>query len=219
MNMYRAIIVGASGLIGSKLLTKLIESNEISGILSISRTELSLSDPKLTQLVLNFDDLAMYAREIKGDIIYSCLGTTKTQTPDPVLYRKIDYEYPLQIAGMGLKNDVSQIHIVTSLGANPGSSNSYLKLKGELEEKLIALKYKSVHIYQPSFLTGKREKPRILEGILNPVMRLIDPILVGPLKKYRSIEAETVANAMFNQSLKDLSGHFIYPSIEIQNLA
>ena len=170
-------------------------------------------------MVINFDNLPKYSADITGDVIFSCLGTTRNKTPDAASYRKVDLAYPLEIAKIGLLNGVTQFHIVTSLDSNPKSSNSYLKLKGELEEKLKKLNYPGLYIYQPSFLKGDRKESRISDKIMKPLSRLIDPLLLGPLKKYRSIKAEKVAQAMINQSLKKLKGTFTYPSTQIQELA
>jgi len=216
---HQVILVGASGLIGSHLLTALIESAEISEILLLLRSPLNTTDSKVRELIVNFDELEGFASDIKADIIYSCLGTTKDATPDSNLYRKIDLEYPLKLAGIGKKNGIKQFHLVSSMGANAKSSSSYLKLKGELEEKLIELSLQSLHIYQPSLLTGNRREYRLGEKIAIPIFKLIEPLLIGSLKKYRSIKAETVARAMLNQSLKEIRGTFIYPSTQIQELA
>lgn len=216
---YRVILVGASGLIGSHLLSLLIESAEISRIILLLRKPLNISDPKVQELIVNFDELENFSNEVSGDIIFSCLGTTKAATPDTAQYRKIDLEYPLKLAEIGIRNGVSQFHLVSSLGANALATNSYLKLKGELENELKKLSIPSLHIYRPSLLTGKRKESRFLEKFAISAFKLIDPLLIGPLKNYRSIKAETVAGAMFNQSLKDLKGTFIHPSIQIQELA
>ncbi|MDP3467135.1 MAG: NAD(P)H-binding protein [Daejeonella sp.] len=216
---HQVILVGASGLIGSHLLTQLIESVEISRILLLLRKPLHISAHKVQELIVNFDELEHYSSDIKGDVIFSCLGTTKAATPDSDLYRKIDLEYPLKLAEIGTRNGVSQFHLVSSLGANALASNAYLKLKGELENELKNLSISSLHIYQPSLLTGNRKESRLGEKFAISVFKLINPLLIGPFKKYRSIEAETVARVMLNQSLKDLKGTFIYPSIKIQKLA
>ena len=216
---YRVILVGASGLIGSNLLSELIQSEEISGVLLLVRRSTGITNTKVKELILNFDELNTYLSEIQGDIIYSCLGTTKRETPDSKLYRKIDLEYPLNLAKLGMKNGVSQFHIISSLGSDSESSNSYLKLKGELEQELKKLNIPSLHIYQPSFLIGDRKENRLADKIMKPIFRLIDPLLIGPLKKYRSIKAADVAKVMLSQSVKDLKGAFIYPSIKIQELA
>ena len=120
----------------------LIASYQISDILLLLRRPLDLSHTKIHQLVINFNDLYVNSADIQGDIIFSCLGTTRGETPDPELYKKIDMEYPLCIARYGLENGVSQFHIISSIGADASSISSYLKLKGELENDL--KKYKSI---------------------------------------------------------------------------
>jgi uncharacterized protein YbjT (DUF2867 family) len=216
---YQVILVGASGLIGSNLLSLLIESDEISRILLLVRKPLKVSNQKVQELIVNFDELEKFRSEIMGDIIYSCLGTTKAANPDTDQYRKIDLEYPLKLAEIGVKNGISQFHLVSSLCANHTASNSYLKLKGELEKELKQASILSLHIYQPSLLTGNRKESRKLEKLATSAFKLIDPLLIGPLIKYRSIKAETVAQAMLNQSIKNIQGTFTYPSIKIQELA
>lgn len=216
---YKVILVGASGLIGSNLLSMLIESDEISRILLLVRKSLKITNHKVQELIINFDELEKYSSEMRGDIIYSCLGTTKAASPDKNLYRKIDLEYPIKLAEIGVKNGIAQFHLVSALDANAAATNSYLKLKGELEKELKKISIISLHIYQPSLLTGNRIESRTAEKIAISAFKLIDPLLRGPLKKYRSIKAETVAQAMLNQSLKNLKGTFTYPSILIQELA
>jgi uncharacterized protein YbjT (DUF2867 family) len=216
---YSVILVGSSGLIGSNLLSELIQSEAISEILLLVRRSTDVSSSKVKELIVNFEKPNSYSIGIQADIIYSCLGTTKSETPNSSLYRQIDLEYPLNLAKLGQKNGVAQFHIISSLGADAGSSNSYLKLKGELEQELKKLSISSLHIYQPSFLIGERKKDRLADKIMKPVFRLIDPLLIGPLKKYRSIKAADVARVMLNQSIKDLKGTFTYPSIKIQELA
>ncbi len=216
---YSVILVGSSGLIGSNLLSELIQSEAISEILLLVRRSTDVSSSKVKELIVNFEKPNSYSIDIQADIIYSCLGTTKSETPNSSLYRQIDLEYPLNLAKLGQKNGVAQFHIISSLGADAGSSNSYLKLKGELEQELKKLTISSLHIYQPSFLIGERKKDRLADKIMKPVFRLIDPLLIGPLKKYRSIKAADVARVMLNQSIKDLKGTFTYPSIQIQELA
>ena len=216
---HKVILVGGSGLIGSHLLQALIKSTEVSEIVLLLRKPLNISDKKIKQLLVNFDNLSNYKADLQGDIIFSCLGTTKSLSPDADVYRKIDLEYPLQLAKIGIENGASQFHIVSSLGANSKSSNGYLRLKGDLEEELKKLPFKSLHIYQPSLLTGLRKEFRFGEKVAFAIFGLIDPLLIGPLRKYRSIKAETVAGAMLKQSLKELRGIFTYPSLQIQELA
>lgn len=216
---YKAIIIGASGLIGSELVKQVSTSDEFNEIVLLTRRQLNIYNNKTRQIVVNFDHLADIEKEISGDVIFCCLGSTRSKTPDQKEYRKIEYDYTVHIAEIGLKNQVRQFHYISSLGADPSSSNSYLKLKGEVEERLKQLPFESLHIYQPSYLTGDREEKRMDDKIMQPLMQIIDPLLFGNLRKFRSIPAETVAKAMLNQSLKNQKGTFIYPSNIIKQLA
>lgn len=216
---HKVIIVGASGLIGSNLLSQLITSEDITEITILVRKQLGISNPKLKEIVIDFENLNEYASQIQGDILFCCLGTTKSKTPNAQEYRRIDLDYPLSLAKISLQNRVSQFHLVSSMGANPESNSAYLKLKGELETELKKLNIKSIHIYQPSFLEGNRRETRLIEKIMLPLMKLINPLLLGNWENYRSIKAETVAKAMINQSKKELTGIFTYQSKQIKELA
>jgi uncharacterized protein YbjT (DUF2867 family) len=216
----KAIIAGASGLIGGLLLDILLQSPAYQHVVILVRKELPVQHKKLKQLVVDFEAPGSYAAEITGHAIFSCLGSTRKKTPDPAVYRKIDHDYPLQLAQMGVKNGVNQYHLVSALGANPASSTFYLKTKGETEEAIKKAGVACFHIYQPSLLTGDRkENGRTEEGIATVIMKIINPLLIGSLKKYRSIAAETVAMAMYKQSLNHQEGLFIHPSDQIKELA
>jgi uncharacterized protein YbjT (DUF2867 family) len=211
----KAIIAGASGLIGSKLLNILLQQPNYDEILILVRKELPIADKKLVQLVVDFEKLDEYARAITGHAAFCCLGSTKKKTPDLVEYRKIDHDYPLKLAQLAMQNGIEQYHLVSAIGANSKSSNFYTKMKGETEEDIQKVGLKCLHIYQPSVLTGGRKESRPAERFAIGLMKVIDPILISGLKKYRSIPAETVAQAMFNESKKKEEGVFIHSSDKI----
>ena len=197
----KAILLGASGLIGSCLLELLLASDRFSSVIIFVRKPLGLKNKKLTEVVTDFSELSKLKELINGDIVFSCLGSTKSKTPDLREYRRIDHDIPVTIAKYAEENHVAQFHLVSSLGANSNASNFYSKMKGETEDDIKKASISSIHIYQPSLLRGKRKEDRFLEKLALQITKVIDPLLVGSLKKYRSIEIEKVAQAMFNQSL------------------
>jgi len=215
---YKAIIAGASGLIGGILLDILLQQPDYDEVLVLVRKELPIRHPKLTQLVIDFDRLGDYEGQIKGHVVFSCLGSTMKKTPDHSVYRKIDHDYPLRLAQIALQNGIGQFHLVSSMGANAASSFFYTKLKGETEDDIKKVGLQRLHIYRPAFLIGDRKGTRPFEGFLSGLMRAIDPLLIGALKKYRSIPAATVALAMYKQSLKNEDGVFIHSSDNIKQL-
>lgn len=213
-----AIIAGATGSIGSCLLRQLLDDPHYTKITALVRKEMPLQHPRLVQLVVDFNHLDNHQEHIKGDVVFCALGTTKNKTPDKEQYRKIDYQYPLDLAFIALQNGAAQYHLVSALGANEKSAIFYSKLKGEVERDLKTIPFKAIHIYRPSLLDGDRKERRITESIMIKMMHLINPLLIGSLKKYRSIKIEKVASAMLKQSLKPLNGTYTYDSDEIERL-
>jgi len=216
---YKAVIAGASGLIGSNLLKILLNQPEYSEVLILVRKAMPLQHKKLVQLVIDFDDLDKHAESITGHAVFSCLGTTNKQTPDKAEYKKIDHDYPLQLAQLAKQNGVKQFHLVSAIGANAHSSFFYVKLKGELERDLKKVGLDALHIYQPAMLIGDRHsKQRSWEKIIGGMFEVIDPLLIGGLKKYRSIKGSQVAEAMYKKSLDDTPGTFTYTTDIIKTI-
>lgn len=214
----KAIIIGASGLIGRELLTLLLADSHFETVKIFVRKSINIKHPKLTEVISDFNDLNSLKSEFYGDALFCCLGSTKSKTPDLNQYRKIDHDYPLFFAEEGLKNGLQQFHLVSALGADAKSSNFYTKMKGETEEAIKRLGIPSLYIYQPSFLSGNRSEKRAMEKFVLSIMKLIDPLLVGSLKKYQTISAITVAKAMINESIKNKRGIFVHKSDQIKEL-
>jgi uncharacterized protein YbjT (DUF2867 family) len=216
---YKAVIAGASGLIGSYLLEILLKASEYDEVVILVRKATGIKDKKLKEIILDFDKLEDYKNDINGHAVFCCLGTTNNKTPDRALYKKIDHDYPVTLAKLAQANGVEQYHLVSSIGADINSSTFYTKLKGETEEDIKTVGLKTLHIYQPSFLKGDRKEFRLMEKILIGLSYIIDPLLIGSLKKYRSIPAKTVAMAMYNESMNKKEGVFIHTSDNIKLIA
>lgn len=219
MQMKRVIVAGASGLIGSELIKLLLVNPNFHEVLAFVRKPLAISHLKLTQISTNFDDLEDVREAFYGDSVFCCLGSTIKKTPDLADYRKVDHDYPVKLAELSEQHKISQFHLISALGANSNSNQFYLKLKGDTEESIKKCFSRSLHIYQPALLTGNRLEKRRFEKTFIFLVKIVNPLLVGSLRKYRSIKATTVGQAMINQTLKNLEGVHTYPSNIIENLA
>lgn len=215
---YKAIIAGASGLIGSNLLTILLQQQQYSEVVVLVRKALPIRHPKLVQLIINFDDLDKYANAINGHALFSCLGTTRSQTPDTDEYRKIDHDYPVKLAQLAKNGGVKHFHFISAIGADRSSANSYLKLKGEVEHDIEMIGIPVLHIYRPAILNGERNTSRPAEKIFNFIFDIVNPLLIGGLKKYQSIKAPVLAWAMYKKSLDDTEGTFIHTTDKIKQI-
>jgi uncharacterized protein YbjT (DUF2867 family) len=205
----KAIVAGATGLIGSQLLQILLQADTYNEVLILVRKKLDITHSKLTQLVLDFDLIETHSLSITGDAVFSCLGTTKNKTPDRREYYKIDHDYPLRLAKLAQANGVKQFHLVSAIGANPNSGTFYIKLKGETERDISALNFYSSFMYEPSMLTGREYETRYGEVFFEGLFKIVNHLLIGKWKKYRSVSGAAVAKAMYDQSLKDGPGKWI----------
>ncbi|MGZ3754856.1 MAG: oxidoreductase [Mucilaginibacter sp.] len=213
---HKAVVVGGSGLIGRLLINLLLKSAEYNEVVSLGRKKITSKNNRLTQHIVDFNSLDSHADLIDGDVVFCCLGSTRKKTPDLDEYRIIDHDYPVKLAEIAHSHGASQFHLVSALGANKNSSNFYSKMKGETEEDIKAIGLKCLFIYQPSLLTGHRHEQRSMERIAIVMMAILNPFLIGSLRKYRSIPAETVAKAMYKQSLQKKKGVHIYTSDKIK---
>jgi uncharacterized protein YbjT (DUF2867 family) len=211
-----ALVIGASGLVGTQLLQQLCASEAYSQVTALVRKPLSTTHPKLTQELVNFDNLEQAASRINAQDIFCTLGTTIRVAGSQEAFRKVDYEYPLEVAEIALRNGAEQYLIVTALGADARSPVFYSRVKGEVEKKIASLGYKTVVALRPSFLVGQRTESRAGEEIGIIIARLIAFALIGPLRKYRAIEASTVAGAMLAEATQNLAGQRVLESDMIQ---
>ena len=208
-------IIGGTGLIGKQVIKLACQDDFFTQINAIAWSPLPHKDPKINELVINFDDLSHQLKDLKAQVLICTLGTTRKVTPDKKDYRKIDLEYTLSAAEMALKNGCEQIHLISSIGANEKSIVFYSALKGEIERLISQLPFKSTFIYRPSVLMGKRDSTRIMEYITQGFLSLTNPLLIGPLKKYRGISANEIAMKILHEIKKNEAGLQVFESNEI----
>jgi uncharacterized protein YbjT (DUF2867 family) len=213
-----ALLFGASGLVGSHVLSQLISNNNYSKIKLFVRSSIDISDPKIEIIQTDFNNLENHREDIKGDDCFFCIGTTKKNSPDKNEYKRVELEVPKQVAQIAKSNSVNSFVFISSGYADPKSSGDYLKFKGEVEEELKRLNFSKLGIMRPSFLLGDRKEKRIGEKIGIFVFKLLSPLFVGPLKKMKPIQSATVAKAMIAITQNKVS-KTIFESDEIADLS
>lgn len=192
-----AVLLGASGLTGGHLLQLLLKSDTYENIILFSRTPCGVKHPKIKEHIVDLFDLTAHKNDFKADVVFCCIGTTKSKTPDQTLYRKIDYGIPVEAAKLSEELGVSKFLVISALGANPKSKVFYNKVKGDMESAVLAMNLKQWYILQPSLIVGERNEKRFGEDSFNVLLKLINPLLIGRLKKYRSISAKQIAKTLF----------------------
>lgn len=211
-----AIVIGATGLIGSKLVKFLLKDNSFDQVDVFVRRSINLKKPKLVEHQIDFDSYESWKHLVKGDVLFSCLGTTLKKAGSQEAQYRVDHTYQLQFAKAAEKNGVQSYALISSAGADPESRNFYLKMKGQLENDVKELKFKKIAIIRPGLLKGEREETRRGEKIAEFVLRIVNGI--GLFKKYRPIPAGTVALAMI-RALKSGDRFNIYELDDVFDLA
>ncbi|AXT61504.1 NAD-dependent epimerase/dehydratase family protein [Aquimarina sp. AD10] len=191
-----AIILGATGLTGSILLKMLIEDTRYHKIKLFSRKGCGITHPKIEEHLIDMLQLRDQAEKFTADEVFCCIGTTNAKTPNKELYHQIDYGIPVSAARLCKTNTINTLIIVSALGADSESRIFYNRTKGEMEKAVLEFDISKTHILQPSLIAGKRNEKRFGEYFFKIVMKIMNSLFLGPLKKYRSIHPETIVSAM-----------------------
>jgi uncharacterized protein YbjT (DUF2867 family) len=185
-------IIGATGLVGTHCLELLRHQTSISPVHVLVRKPILLQHPKFVAHQLQFDRLSEFPAPAVTDLICT-LGTTIRKAGSQEAFRKVDLDYVVAFARRFQAAGAKRMHVVSSVGADATSSNFYLETKGEMELAMQNLNFEKLTILRPSFLLGDRPESRLGESVGIWAAKLLAPLMVGPLKVYRPIEASEVA--------------------------
>lgn len=212
------LLCGATGLVGGECLRLLLADPAIQRVVVLTRRPLSgnmhngANQPRLEQHVIDFDRLADHPHLFQVDTIICALGTTRRQAGSKERFRRVDFEYPLEIARLGRQQGADHFLLVSSIGASARSAFFYTRVKGEIEDAVSSLGYSAVSIVRPSILLGKRRDSRPGER-LAAIFAYVTPA------KYKRVAAATVAAALLQLARENTPGRRVVESPEIPPLA
>ncbi|MBC7753079.1 MAG: NAD-dependent epimerase/dehydratase family protein [Moraxellaceae bacterium] len=210
-------MVGSTGAIGSHVLRFLNEEKKVSQIITLTRKSQDTPLSKERNQVINFDEINRLKENLKADIFICCLGTTIKIAGSKQAFRKVDYNYVVEFGKLAEAVSAQKLLVVSSVGANPKSLGFYSRTKGEMESTVKKLNISSIEIFQPSLLLGERSDFRPAENLAKLIAPLLNPLLTGSMKKYRAVEAQTVAKALSIRSLATDTGFKAFNSDQIEN--
>jgi uncharacterized protein YbjT (DUF2867 family) len=205
-----ALVVGATGLVGDLLTHRLVESPAYDKVKVLVRRSLGWQHPRLQEIQYDFDHPNSLL--LQADDIFCCLGTTMKKAGSREAFRKVDYQYPLDVARMALANGARQFLLVSAMGASVQSSFFYNRVKGEVERDITALGYPTTLIFRPSLILGERPEPRLGERIGAGFMKLFNPLIPA---KYKAVPAASIANAMLGTAQQQLAGTHVFTSDQL----
>lgn len=212
-----AVIVGATGLVGKALTQQLIQHEAFSEVHVLVRKSADFADTsKFTSHVVDFDDEGTFPEIKNVNAVFCCLGTTIKKAGSQENFSKVDLTYVVRTAAYYQQLGACHFVVVSAVGANKASSIFYNRVKGEMEEQITALQFPHTVIVRPAMLGGKRSEFRFGEWLGSIILKGIQWLFVGKLRRYKIIAADKVANAMLQHALQEAEPVVILESEAIQ---
>ena len=189
----KALVIGATGAVGKDLVEQLLKDDAIESVAVFVRRPFAVEDPKLTVHVIDFDRPEQWKDLLRGDVLFSCLGTTIKAAGSQEAQWKVDYTYQYEVAKAARENGVGTYALVSSIGANPKSKIFYSRMKGELEAAVKQLGFPACYILQPPSLIRKGSD-RFGEKAGVVMLKALNAI--GLMRSWTPMPTEEVAAAM-----------------------
>jgi uncharacterized protein YbjT (DUF2867 family) len=212
--MKTALVAGATGLIGHELLAMLLDDPYYQKVTAVTRKPIEGPIGKLKNVVVEFDQLTEGRESLQADDIFCCLGTTMKKAGSKEKFRKVDFDYPVELAKAALSMGASQFLLVSAMGADKKSSFYYNQVKGEVEEAIGHVGYRSYHIFRPSLLLGHRKEHRPAEEAAKTFYRIFGFLVP---ERVKGIEGYKVARAMVHHAKSNRHGSFVHDSKSMQS--
>lgn len=196
-----ALIAGATGLVGDALLERLLADSRYSKVTVLARKTPHRIHPKLQVVKTDFTGLAALGGALLADDVYCCLGTTLRKAGSRAAFEKVDYHMVVDLARAAKRAGSTHFVVVSSIGASARSPVFYSRVKGRMEQTLADIGFKSLQIIRPSLLLGTRAERRAGEQLAQWVAPVFNLALRGPLRSYRAVGADEVADAMVEAAI------------------
>jgi len=216
MSQCTALIVGATGLVGSHLLSHVLGDRRFDRAIVFGRRPTGVSHVKLSEHIVDFDAPETWSARLSGDVLFSALGTTIRAAGSKAAQWRVDHTYQMETAHAAAANGVPCCVLISSAGASADSRVFYTRMKGQIEDDMASLGLARLHILRPGILTGPRSGRRPGEEIGVRLIRALNA--AGLFRAYRPIHADAVARAMIVAAFRP-DPFRIYEPAEVFELA
>ncbi len=189
-----ALVIGSTGMVGRELVKLLCEDPAYGKVLAFARRASGFTHEKLEERIIDFARPEEWRDAVRGDALFSCLGTTKKQAGSKEEQFAVDFAIQNDFAMLAAQNGVPNYALVSSAGADAGSLVFYLRMKGQLDLAVAGMPFAKVRILRPNALEGNRAESRPTEEFGLKFLHKVNEW--GIMKKYSPIQAKDVARGM-----------------------
>jgi len=200
-----AVVAGSTGLVGDRLLKRLLDHPRYERVIALARAPLAFSHPRLEVILTAFDDLDALVPRLSANDAFCCLGTTQAKAGRVGLER-VDYHMVVDFARATRRAGARQLLVVSAAGTSARSFSFYSRTKARMEAAVAEIGFEGTHLLRPSLLLGERTDRRPAEALAQRLAPVLSPLMVGALEIYRPVSAEAVADALLVLASRDPKG-------------
>jgi uncharacterized protein YbjT (DUF2867 family) len=214
--MMKSVVAGSTGFVGEELVRALAGDQECRGVLALSRKGDVWDHFQVKAVNADLSDPESLKSVLKGsDALYCCLGTTIRTAGSKEAFEQVDFVYVLNLLKAAEIAGVKQFHVISAMGADIHSMFFYSRVKGKMEAAVAESTVPARYIYRPGLLGGGRKEWRTGERMAEWIMMLFRPLMLGPLRKYRTVHRRRLAACMLHYSKQAEPGVHIIASERI----
>ncbi len=184
----KAILFGATGMVGSGVLHECLDDARVTSVLVIGRNSCGVKHEKLWEILHMdfFDFTAIQGQFVGYDLCCFCLGVSSAGMGED-MYRHLTYDLTLAAAkSMVEVNTQLTFCYVSGMGTDSTERgrSMWARVKGKTENALLTLPFKAAFMFRPGYiqpLKGVRSKTRLYQslynvfGVLYPLLRRLMP--------------------------------------------
>lgn len=188
----RAIITGATGMVGEGVLHECLLHSEVEKVLVINRRHCGITHPKLTEIIhSDFFDLSSIEAQLENyNACFFCLGVSSVRLKENE-YKRFTYDLTINFAKTLLKlNPEMTFYYVSGDGTDSSEKGKIMwaRVKGKTENDLMKLPFKKVYLFRPGYLQPTKGLKNTLiyykfGAWLYPVFKILFPKHVSTLKE------------------------------------
>lgn len=213
----KALILGATGLVGGELLELMEEDDRVEKIELLTRRELELKTMKVINHVVDFESIDSLPVSADLDTLFIAFGTTLKTAGSKKEQWKIDVDFPTKVMKLARKKGVKHCVLISAMGVSSYSPFFYSRMKATLDANAKQIGFEKLVIIKPSVLEGVRKEERIGEKMSVKVGNLLGK--TGLIESYRPVSAIKVAKCMLQSELELTSGIHEIHSGQIRGFA